>query len=448
MGFRMMGLHTPQYSCGGANPTATPNAPPEGIEGNPVFIGGKFDGWGYMHLYRNDGPDLTAVDHFAIAEAMDEDFAFDFGDLSVHEFATDPQVNLAYSSYYAGGLRVMRFGDTGLQEAGKFIDQGGNNFWGVEAVNHPAAGRLIALSDRDFGLYLARYTGTGGPPAAAAPTCASASRSPGPISLQCTDPNLNALTFLITKTPANGTLSGFDPETGRVTYTPRAGFSGTDTFSFEATDGHFDSNVATITVTVPAPQADPGGSGAPDSPAPQATPQQPVLPSNTGPVVRAGACANDIIGTAARDLLRGTAAGERMIGGRGNDKLSGAGGDDCLFGDAGNDELSGDDGDDDVVGGAGRDKLTGGLGDDELDGGAGDDTVDGGAGNDRVAGGSGDDRMVGGAGRDNLRGGAGADRISARGGGRDRIDCGSGRDRVTADRTDKVARNCEVVRRR
>ena len=50
-------------------------------------------------------------------------------------------------------------------------------------------------------------------------------------------------------------------------------------------------------------------------------------------------------------------------------------------------------------------------------------------------------------GTDTLRGGGGRDTINAKGGGRDTIDCGSGRDTVTADRNDKVARNCEVVRR-
>ena len=63
---------------------------------------------------------------------MDERYAFDFGDLSIHEFATDPTVNVAYSSYYSGGMRVFTFGPQGLTETGKFIDQGGNNFWGVE----------------------------------------------------------------------------------------------------------------------------------------------------------------------------------------------------------------------------------------------------------------------------------------------------------------------------
>ena len=38
--------------------------------------------------------------------------------------------------------------------------------------------------------------------------------------------------------------------------------------------------------------------------------------------------------------------------------------------------------------------------------------------------------------------------INARGGGKDTIDCGAGRDTVTVDKSDKVAKNCEVVRRR
>jgi hypothetical protein len=43
---------------------------------------------------------------------------------------------------------------------------------------------------------------------------------------------------------------------------------------------------------------------------------------------------------------------------------------------------------------------------------------------------------------------AGADRIAVRRGGRDRVRCGKGRDVVTAGRLDRVARDCEVVRRR
>jgi hypothetical protein len=156
-GFRMMGRGE-GFSCGGDNPTPTPAAP---IEGVPVDIGSDFDGWGYAHLYRNGSGKLAEVGTpFAIPEAIDERFSTEFGDLSIHEFATDPDVNLAYSSYYSGGLRVLSYGDDGLNEVGRYIDAAGSNLWGVEQFTSGCE-RLIAASDRDFGLYIFRYTGPG-----------------------------------------------------------------------------------------------------------------------------------------------------------------------------------------------------------------------------------------------------------------------------------------------
>ena len=64
-----------------------------------------------------------------------------------------------------------------------------------------------------------------------------------------------------------------------------------------------------------------------------------------------------------------------------------------------------------------------------------------------VEGGSGDDLLTGDGGRDTIRGGSGNDRINARDGRRDSISCGAGRDTVIADRCDRVAKDCERVRR-
>jgi hypothetical protein len=133
--------------------------PAVGTEGRDVTIAAAFDGWGYAHLYRNESGKMHEVDAYAIPEALDPRFASGFGDLSIHEFATDPgEPDLAYSSYYAGGLRVFQFGEQGLKEVGAFIDEGGNNFWGVEFA-HIDGVDYVAASDRDFGLYLFRYTG-------------------------------------------------------------------------------------------------------------------------------------------------------------------------------------------------------------------------------------------------------------------------------------------------
>jgi hypothetical protein len=125
-----------------------------------------FDGWGYVSLFRRQNGKVERIDSYAIPEALDPAFAFGFGDLSIHEVAMDPGQNLAYSSYYAGGMRVFRFGQAGIEEVGHYIDDEGNNFWGVETFvpSGAAAGdlegrRLFAGSDRDHGIFIFRYTG-------------------------------------------------------------------------------------------------------------------------------------------------------------------------------------------------------------------------------------------------------------------------------------------------
>jgi hypothetical protein len=154
---------TPQFTT----PYSSADAPAIGaVSVKRVKATSKFDGWGYAHLYRRSAGKVQLVDSYAIPEALNPAYAFGYGDLSIHEFATDPTQNLAYSSYYAGGLRVFRFGAGGLDEVGHYIDVNGNNFWGVETFvpsDDAARGlkgkRLIAASDRDYGLFVFRYTG-------------------------------------------------------------------------------------------------------------------------------------------------------------------------------------------------------------------------------------------------------------------------------------------------
>ena len=66
--------------------------------------------------------------------------------------------DLAYLSYYAGGLRVIRIRDGKLVEVGRFVDVNGNNLWGVQVFRHRGQ-EYVAASDIDFGLYVFRYTG-------------------------------------------------------------------------------------------------------------------------------------------------------------------------------------------------------------------------------------------------------------------------------------------------
>jgi len=175
-GLRILNSYPNNYQCTGAaapTPGDTP-APASGTQGLRVEFATVHDGWGYAHLY--DANTSEEIDAFAIPESLDARYAEGFGDLSIHEFATDPTTNLAYASYYSGGIRVFRFGrqPLGLQQTGAWIDPDGSNFWGVEQFTTSGGERLIAGSDRDFGLQILRYTGPGAVQAGAGPPAGGA----------------------------------------------------------------------------------------------------------------------------------------------------------------------------------------------------------------------------------------------------------------------------------
>ena len=127
--------------------------------GDVITIRAFFDAWGYVHLFDNSTGKMAELDTYAIPESQDPAFAQGFGDLSVHEVATSQQrADLAYFSYYAGGFLVAKIVDNKLVETGRFIDQGGSNFWGVQVFENNGI-EYVAASDRDYGLYIFRYTG-------------------------------------------------------------------------------------------------------------------------------------------------------------------------------------------------------------------------------------------------------------------------------------------------
>lgn len=95
----------------------------------------------------------------------------------------------------------------------------------------------------------------------------------------------------------------------------------------------------------------------------------------------------------------------------------------------------------------GNDRAYGRAGHDLIRAGGGHDRAYGGSGYDRLRGDAGNDRLYAGSGQDIVEGGSGNDVSYTRDGARDVVRCGRGRDVVYADRADRVARDCEVVRR-
>jgi autotransporter-associated beta strand protein len=71
--------------------------------------------------------------------------------------------------------------------------------------------------------------------------------TPTPLTLQGSDPANRPLTYTVTTQSQHGTLSGTAPN---LTYTPAAGYLGSDTLQYKVNNGLLDSNIATVSISV------------------------------------------------------------------------------------------------------------------------------------------------------------------------------------------------------
>jgi len=67
------------------------------------------------------------------------------------------------------------------------------------------------------------------------------------VILNATDPDNNPLTYTVLSAPQHGTLTGEAPN---LTYTPHAGYVGSDLISFKATDGEWETEIGYVSIEV------------------------------------------------------------------------------------------------------------------------------------------------------------------------------------------------------
>ena len=264
-----------------------------------------------------------------------------------------------------------------------------------------------------------------------------------------TDPEDDPLTVVDASEPANGVV--VINANGTVTYTPNAGFNGTDTFEYTVEDAGGNYSSALVTVQVgdagPGPDGIVSGTGGDDL----------IDIAYTGDPDGDRIDADDQILPGEEeddDIVRAGEGNDTVFAGAGNDEVFGGAGDDALNGEEGDDEIFGEDGDDVISGGAGndtldasgnrplidaqifpgmpfdddpeddRDSVDGGAGDDRILTGDDRDTIDGGAGNDTIFAGIDDDVVDGADGNDSIVDLQGSDLIYG-GEGDDTIDAGT-----------------------
>jgi len=93
------------------------------------------------------------------------------------------------------------------------------------------------------------------PPTANAQSVTTAYQTAKAITLTASDPDGDPLGYQLTSSPSHGSLSGAAPN---ITYTPNAGYSGPDSFTFQVNDGRGGVDSATVSITV---QSGGGGGG-------------------------------------------------------------------------------------------------------------------------------------------------------------------------------------------
>jgi hypothetical protein len=109
------------------------------------------------------------------------------------------------------------------------------------AVLGDPASTTVTITDND------EPTGENQPPVASNQSVTTPQDTAKAITLQATDPDGDTLTYEIVDEPDHGTLTGTGADR---TYTPDAGYTGPDSFTFRANDGQVDSNTATVDITV------------------------------------------------------------------------------------------------------------------------------------------------------------------------------------------------------
>lgn len=110
-----------------------------------------------------------------------------------------------------------------------------------------ASGCTLAVATGSRLLRVELRPGRVPPPVAYDETVTAVEDTPLPLALRAQDADGTALAYSIVEPASHGTLLGLPPD---VAYVPHPDFNGADSFTFKASNGQADSNVATVSITV------------------------------------------------------------------------------------------------------------------------------------------------------------------------------------------------------
>jgi Bacterial Ig domain len=133
---------------------------------------------------------------------------------------------------------------SGLPSAGKFVYTPTAGFSGSDSFTVTATDTAGNATTGTISITVVRV-----PPVLGATAFSTNENLPLNGTLTATDPSKQTVTFAQGTAPQNGTLSGFSAA-GSFVYTPKPGYTGSDSFTVTATDTGGSATTGTITVTV------------------------------------------------------------------------------------------------------------------------------------------------------------------------------------------------------
>lgn len=230
---------------------------------NPVTASVNANGVGQFSLMVQSDQIISQVDNWY---AYDDDQIFlpDDGGQFIFQMG-DNQVDVTRITALPMRARLMTLSGNGTELAFSFEGAGT-----VSVHLNPALAADLSVEGSDgftqIGNHLSLYfgsniglhtvnlvqgSGSNQPPVANDQAVSLPQDSSIAITLTASDPEGNPLTFSIDTGPSQGQgqLSGVVPN---LTYTPAPGFSGNDSFTFIANDGGFNSNIATVSISITA----------------------------------------------------------------------------------------------------------------------------------------------------------------------------------------------------
>ncbi len=156
-----------------------------------------------------------------------EDFRLRSGSPAIDAGMSLKSYNDTFKSLY--GLNLNLDADGNLRQQGVAVDMGAYEYGASSPGGTPGGTTNVA-------------------PVAASQSLTTDQDKALSGTVSASDANGDSLTYSVATQPSNGTLTL--SANGSFTYTPAAGWSGADSFSFRASDGELSSNAATVSITV------------------------------------------------------------------------------------------------------------------------------------------------------------------------------------------------------